>query len=75
LDPELRRSQIVEAAVRVFSETDPVEVTFEEIAEAAGVSRALVYNWRPADSRRVPAHLPRAERQPQRHHRPAGAAG
>jgi AcrR family transcriptional regulator len=45
LDPELRRSQIVEAAVRVFSETDPVEVTFEEIAEAAGVSRALVYNY------------------------------
>jgi len=45
LDPELRRSQIVEAAVRVFSETDPVEVTFEEVAEAAGVSRALVYNY------------------------------
>jgi AcrR family transcriptional regulator len=45
LDPQLRRSQIVEAAVRVFSETDPVEVTFEEIAEAAGVSRALVYNY------------------------------
>jgi len=45
LDPELRRSQIVEAAIQVFSNTDPVEVTFEEIAEAAGVSRALVYNY------------------------------
>src|SRR3954454_21288179 len=45
LDPELRRSQIVEAAVRVFSEADPVKVTFEDIAEAAGVSRALVYNY------------------------------
>jgi len=45
LDPELRRSQIVDAAVRVFSEADPVEVTFEEIADAAGVSRALVYNY------------------------------
>ena len=29
----------------MFSETDPVEVTFEEIAEAAGVSRALLYNY------------------------------
>ena len=45
LDPQIRRTQIVEAAVRVFSETDPVDVTFEEIAEAAGVSRALVYNY------------------------------
>jgi AcrR family transcriptional regulator len=45
LDPQLRRSQIVEAAVKVLEETDPVEVTFEEIAEAAGVSRALVYNY------------------------------
>ncbi|HEY2811822.1 MAG TPA: TetR/AcrR family transcriptional regulator [Acidimicrobiales bacterium] len=45
LDPEVRRKQIVEAAVRVLSHSDPVEVTFEEIAEAAGVSRALVYNY------------------------------
>ena len=45
LDPELRRRQIVEAAVGVLADTDPMEVTFEEIAEAAGVSRALVYNY------------------------------
>lgn len=45
LDPQIRRTQIVEAAVRVFADTDPVDVTFEEIAEAAGVSRALVYNY------------------------------
>jgi AcrR family transcriptional regulator len=45
LDPEVRREQIVEAAEVVFQGRDPAEVTFEEIAEAAGVSRALVYNY------------------------------
>ena len=45
LDPEVRREQIVDAAERVFRGRDPGEVTFEEIAEAAGVSRALVYNY------------------------------
>jgi len=45
LDPEVRREQIVAAAERVFNGRDPAEVTFEEIAEAAGVSRALVYNY------------------------------
>ena len=33
------------AAEQVFQGRDPSEVTFEEIAEAAGVSRALVYNY------------------------------
>ncbi|MGY6499539.1 MAG: TetR/AcrR family transcriptional regulator [Acidimicrobiales bacterium] len=45
LTPELRRAQIVEAAIEVFSGREPAEVTFEEIADAAGVSRALVYNY------------------------------
>lgn len=45
LTPELRRAQIVEAAIEVFSGREPSEVTFEEIADAAGVSRALVYNY------------------------------
>jgi AcrR family transcriptional regulator len=45
LDPALRREQILEAAERVFQTRDPVEVTFEELARAAGVSRALVYNY------------------------------
>lgn len=45
LDPELRREQIVDAAERVFHGRDPSDVTFEQVAEAAGVSRALVYNY------------------------------
>jgi AcrR family transcriptional regulator len=45
LDPEVRREQIIEAAEQVFLGRDPSEVTFEQIAEAAGVSRALVYNY------------------------------
>jgi AcrR family transcriptional regulator len=42
---EERREQIVDAAGEVFIGRDPSEVTFEEIADAAGVSRALVYNY------------------------------
>ncbi len=45
LDPELRREQIIDAAERVFHGRDPGDVTFEQVAEAAGVSRALVYNY------------------------------
>ena len=40
-----RREQIIDAAVRVFHGRDPADVTFEEVADAAGVSRALVYNY------------------------------
>lgn len=45
LDPEVRRTQIVQAAAALFATRDPAEVPFEEIADAAGVSRALVYNY------------------------------
>jgi AcrR family transcriptional regulator len=45
LAPELRKAQIVEASITVFAGRDPSSVTFEEIAAAAGVSRALVYNY------------------------------
>jgi AcrR family transcriptional regulator len=45
LTPEQRRSQIIEAADRVFAGRDPAAVTFEDIAAEAGVSRALVYTY------------------------------
>jgi AcrR family transcriptional regulator len=45
LDPEVRREQILAAAEAVLAERDAGEVTFEQIAEAAGVSRGLVYNY------------------------------
>src|SRR4051794_22141120 len=45
LRPEVRREQIVDAAVEVFHGRDPGDVTFEQVAEAAGVSRGLVYNY------------------------------
>ena len=45
LDRAARRAQIIEASASVFKGRDPSEVTFEEIAESAGVSRALVYNY------------------------------
>ena len=45
LDPAVRRRQIAEAAARVFAEHDPSEVSFELVADAAGVSRSLVYSY------------------------------
>jgi AcrR family transcriptional regulator len=45
LDPEVRREQIIDAAEVVLTERDPADVTFEQIADAAGVSRGLVYNY------------------------------
>jgi AcrR family transcriptional regulator len=41
----VRREQILDAAERVFANRDPGEVTFEEVAAGAGVSRGLVYNY------------------------------
>lgn len=45
LDPAVRRRQIAEAAARVFSENDPSDVSFELVADEAGVSRSLVYSY------------------------------
>ena len=45
LDPEVRRELILDAAERVLTARLPAEVTFEEIADAAEVSRGLVYNY------------------------------
>ena len=45
LDPEERRAQIVAAASAVFRGRDPATVRFDEVAQAAGVSRSLVYAY------------------------------
>jgi AcrR family transcriptional regulator len=45
LDPAIRRTQIIESVATLLDQRDPVAVRFDEIADAAGVSRALVYNY------------------------------
>jgi AcrR family transcriptional regulator len=45
LDPTERRAQIVEAATAVYRGRDPASVRFDEVANAAGVSRSLVYAY------------------------------
>ena len=45
LDPVTRRALLVEAAAEVFRGRDPSDVSFEEVAEAGGVSRSLVYAY------------------------------
>jgi len=45
LEPGVRREQILDAADTVFRDRAPGDVTFEAVAEAADVSRALLYNY------------------------------
>lgn len=45
LDPDTRRALIVDAAAELMTHEDPVLVTFEAVARAAGVSRALVHAY------------------------------
>ncbi|HZA75341.1 MAG TPA: TetR/AcrR family transcriptional regulator [Acidimicrobiales bacterium] len=45
LEPERRRAEIVQAASALYRGRDPATVRFEEVADAAGVSRSLVYAY------------------------------
>lgn len=45
LDPTTRRAMLVRAAAQVFHGRDPSDVSVEEVADAAGVSRSLVYAY------------------------------
>jgi AcrR family transcriptional regulator len=45
LDPEQRRAQILDAANALFSERAYEEVSIEEIASSAGVTRGLVHHY------------------------------
>lgn len=43
--PEMRRAQIVDAAVRLFSERGYFQTTIEDVANAVPVSKGLVYRY------------------------------
>ncbi len=45
MEPEVRRELILDAAEAVFRGRAPTDVTFEAVAAAADVSRALLYNY------------------------------
>src|SRR5437763_648720 len=47
LDIDLRRSQLVEIGMELFAKRAYDEVSVEEIAAAAGVSRGLLYHYFP----------------------------
>src|SRR5437763_15120906 len=48
LDPEERRAQLIELGLRMLSSETPERVPVDEIAEAAGISRGLLFHYFPA---------------------------
>jgi AcrR family transcriptional regulator len=48
MSPQARREHLIEAALRLFARRPPHEVTMDDIAEQAEVSRALVYRYFPS---------------------------
>lgn len=53
LSVEERRSQLLEAALSLFAHRAPEEVSFDDVAEAAGVSRPLVYRYFPGGKQQL----------------------
>jgi len=45
LDPEARREQLLELGVRLFARVSLDELSIEKLAEAAGISRGLLYHY------------------------------
>ena len=45
LDPAMRRDQILDAANALFSERGYADVSIEDIASSAGVTRGLVHHY------------------------------
>ncbi len=60
MSPEDRRSELLELGAKVFGERPYDEVRIDEIAERAGVSRALMYHYFP-DKRAFFAAVVKAE--------------
>src|SRR5436305_13021702 len=47
LDPEARRAQLIELGLRMLSSDSVDRVPVDEIAEAAGISRGLLFHYFP----------------------------
>ncbi|MEV6023978.1 TetR/AcrR family transcriptional regulator [Streptomyces sp. NPDC052036] len=57
---EARRQQLIGVALELFSQRSPDEVSIDEIASAAGISRPLVYHYFPGKLSLYEAALRRA---------------
>ena len=76
LDPEERRAQLIELGLRMLSSESPDRVPVDEIAEAAGISRGLLFHYFPtkrdfyvAVAREAARHLLEVtEPDPELHH-------
>ncbi|MGW7366505.1 TetR/AcrR family transcriptional regulator [Streptomyces sp. NPDC054841] len=53
LSVEERRSQLLRAALTLFAHRAPEEVSLDDVAEAAGVSRPLVYRYFPGGKQQL----------------------
>ncbi|WP_411101898.1 TetR/AcrR family transcriptional regulator [Streptomyces sp. cmx-4-9] len=53
LSVEERRAQLLDAALSLFAHRAPEEVSLDEVAEAAGVSRPLVYRYFPGGKQQL----------------------
>ncbi len=53
LNVEERRHQLLEAALTLFAHRAPEEVSLDDVAEAAGVSRPLVYRYFPGGKQQL----------------------
>src|SRR5256885_15901502 len=57
---EQRRQQLIGVALELFSQRSPDDVSIDEIASAAGISRPLVYHYFPGKLSLYEAALRRA---------------
>ncbi|KOX04221.1 TetR/AcrR family transcriptional regulator [Streptomyces sp. NRRL B-3648] len=53
LSVEERRSQLLDAALSLFAHRAPEDVSLDDVAEAAGVSRPLVYRYFPGGKQQL----------------------
>lgn len=63
LDTEARREQLLAAGVRLLSHRSHEEVSIEDIAAAAGVSKGLLYHYFPTKKDFILAAIERGQRE------------